>query len=149
MVTAEQIDGIHKLTLAGGIPVCSRSVVMASGAQYRNLSVENYSQFENRGIYYAATAMESLLCRDNEVIVVGGGNSAGQAAMFLSGIAQACASHHSWQIPCEQMSQYLISRIENSSRITLYPNSEIEKLEGESSLERVTWVKSHDRVSGR
>ncbi|MGA8940306.1 MAG: cyclic nucleotide-binding domain-containing protein, partial [Acidobacteriaceae bacterium] len=57
VVTAEQMDGIHKLTLAGGIPVCARSVVVASGAQYRKLSVENYSQFENRGIYYAATAM--------------------------------------------------------------------------------------------
>jgi thioredoxin reductase (NADPH) len=88
VITAEQIDGIHKLTLAGGAPVCSRSVVVASGAQYRRLSVANYSQFENRGIYYAATAMESLLCRDDDVIVVGGGNSAGQAAMFLSGIAK-------------------------------------------------------------
>jgi thioredoxin reductase (NADPH) len=87
VVTADQIDGIHKLTLAGGSSVCSRSVVVASGAQYRTLSVADYGRFENRGIYYAATAMESLLCRDQEVIVVGGGNSAGQAAMFLSGIA--------------------------------------------------------------
>ena len=88
VITAEQIEGVHKLTLAGGAPACSRSAVVASGAQYRRLSVENYGQFENRGIFYAATAMESLLCRDDEVIVVGGGNSAGQAAMFLSGIAK-------------------------------------------------------------
>ena len=87
-VTAEQVDGIHRLTLAGGIPVCARAVVVASGAMYRKLSVANYAQYENRGIYYAATAMESLLCRDSEVIVVGGGNSAGQAAVFLSGIAK-------------------------------------------------------------
>jgi thioredoxin reductase (NADPH) len=140
VITAEQIDGIHKLTLAGGIPVCARSVVVASGAQYRKLSVENYSQFENCGIYYAATAMESLLCRDNEVIVVGGGNSAGQAAVFLSGIAKHV--HHIVRGPslASSMSQYLISRIESSSRITLYPNSEIEKLEGESSLKSITWV---------
>jgi thioredoxin reductase (NADPH) len=145
VVTAEQIDGIHKLTLAGGIPVCARAVVVASGAQYRKLSVENYSQFENRGIYYAATAMESLLCRDNEVIVVGGGNSAGQAAVFLSGIAKHV--HHIVRGPslASSMSQYLISRIESSAHITLYPNSEIETLEGESSLKSVTWV---DRKTG-
>src|ERR1700735_50885 len=78
VVTAEQVAGIHKLTLAGGIPGRSRAVVVASGAQYRKLSVENYAEYENRGIYYAATSMEGVLCRDKEVIVVGGGNSAGQ-----------------------------------------------------------------------
>jgi len=139
-VTAEQIDGIHKLTLAGGIPVCSRSVVIASGAQYRKLSVENYSQFENRGIYYAATAMESLLCREHEVIVVGGGNSAGQAAVFLSGIAKHVHHIVRGKSLANTMSQYLISRIKSSSHITLYTNSEIVKLEGDSSLECVTWI---------
>jgi thioredoxin reductase (NADPH) len=139
-VTAEQVDGIHKLTLAGGIPVCSRSVVVASGAQYRKLSVENYAQYENRGIYYAATAMESVLCRENEVIVVGGGNSAGQAAVFLSGIAKHVHHIVRGKSLASTMSQYLISRIESSSHITLYTQSEIVKLEGESSLEDVTWV---------
>jgi thioredoxin reductase (NADPH) len=139
-ITAEQVEGIHRLTLAGGIPVCARAVVVASGAQYRKLAVENYSQYENRGIYYAATAMESLLCRENEVIVVGGGNSAGQAAVFLSGIARHV--HHIVRGPslASSMSQYLISRIEGSSHITLYPNSEIETLEGASALEQVAWV---------
>jgi len=139
-ITAEQIDGIHKLTLAGGIPVCSRSVVVASGAQYRKLSVENYAQYENRGIYYAATAMESVLCREHEVIVVGGGNSAGQAAVFLSGIAKHVHHIVRGKSLASTMSQYLISRIESSSHITLYTDSEIVKLEGESSLECVTWV---------
>ncbi len=144
-ITAEQVEGIHRLTLAGGISVCARAVVVASGAQYRKLSVQNYSQYENRGIYYAATAMESLLCRENEVIVVGGGNSAGQAAVFLSGIARHV--HHIVRGPslASSMSQYLISRIESSSHITLYPHSEIETLEGESKLECVTWV---NRVTG-
>ncbi|HUD57800.1 MAG TPA: FAD-dependent oxidoreductase [Terracidiphilus sp.] len=145
VITAEQIDGIHRLTLAGGAPVCSRSVVVASGAQYRRLSAANYSQFENHGIYYAATAMESLLCRDDEVIVVGGGNSAGQAAMFLSGIAKHVHHIIRGESLASSMSQYLVSRIESSSHITLYPNSEIEKLEGESSLERVTWA---NRMTG-
>ena len=140
IITAEQIDGIHKLTLAGGIPVCSRSVVIASGAQYRKLSVENYSQYENRGIYYAATAMESVLCREHEVIVVGGGNSAGQAAVFLSGIAKHVHHIVRGKSLASTMSQYLISRIESSAHITLYTDSEIVKLEGESSLECVTWM---------
>jgi thioredoxin reductase (NADPH) len=140
IVTAEQIDGIHKLTLAGGIPVCSRAVVVATGAMYRKLSVENYSQFEGRGIYYAATAMESLLCRENEVIVVGGGNSAGQAAVFLSGIAKHVHHIVRGKSLAATMSQYLISRIESSARITLYTASEIVKLEGETKLECVTWV---------
>jgi thioredoxin reductase (NADPH) len=139
VVTAEQVDGIHKLKLAGGIPVCSRSVVVATGAQYRKLSVENYSQYESRGIYYAATAMESLLCRDNEVIVVGGGNSAGQAAVFLSGIAKHVHHLVRGKSLAATMSQYLISRIESSSHITLHTDSEIERLEGATSLERVTW----------
>jgi thioredoxin reductase (NADPH) len=144
-VTAEQVEGIHKLTLAGGVSLCARAVVVASGAMYRKLSVENYAQYENRGIYYAATAMESLLCRENEVIVVGGGNSAGQAAVFLSGIAKHV--HHIVRGPslASSMSQYLISRIESSSHITLYPNSEIETLEGATKLERVAWV---NRVTG-
>ena len=145
VVTAEQIDCIHKLTLAGGIPVRSRSVVVASGAQYRKLSVKDYNRFENHGIYYAATAMESLLCRENEVIVVGGGNSAGQAAVFLSGIAKHVHHIVRGKSLAATMSQYLISRIESSSRITLYTDSEIVKLEGKASLESVTWV---NRKSG-
>jgi thioredoxin reductase (NADPH) len=147
VVTAEQVDGVHKLTLAGGIPVCSRAVVIASGAQYRKLSVENYAHYENRGIYYAATAMESLLCRENEVIVVGGGNSAGQAAVFLSGIAKHV--HHIVRGPslAATMSQYLISRIESSARITLYTESEIVQLQGENHLECVTWINRRTGVS--
>jgi thioredoxin reductase (NADPH) len=139
-ITAEQIDGIHKLTLAGGIPVCSRSVVVASGAQYRKLSVENYSKYENCGIYYAATAMESVFCREKEVIIVGGGNSAGQAAIFLSGIAKHVHHLVRGKSLASTMSQYLISRIESSAHITLYTQSEIVKLEGGSSLEYVTWI---------
>jgi thioredoxin reductase (NADPH) len=145
VITAEQIDGIHKLTLAGGISVCSRSVVIASGAQYRKLSVKDYNRFENDGIYYAATAMESLLCREKEVIVVGGGNSAGQAAAFLSGIAKHVHHIVRGESLAKTMSQYLISRIESSSRVTLYTDSEIVKLEGGSSLESVAWT---NRKSG-
>jgi thioredoxin reductase (NADPH) len=139
-VTAQQIDGIHKLTLAGGKTVCSRSVVIATGAQYRRLSVQNHADFENRGLYYAATAMESLLCREREIIVVGGGNSAGQAAVYLSGAAKHV--HHIIRGPSlrNSMSHYLISRIERSPHITLHTDTEIEDLEGASTLEFVTWT---------
>jgi thioredoxin reductase (NADPH) len=140
IVTAEQMDGIHRLTLAGGTTASSRSVVIASGAQYRRLTVGNHGAFENRGVYYAATAMESAFCRQREIIVVGGGNSAGQAAVFLAGVAKHV--HHIVRGPSLEntMSQYLISRIERSPQITLYTDSEIENLEGESALELVTWV---------
>jgi thioredoxin reductase (NADPH) len=140
IVSAQQVDGIHKLTLAGESAVCSRSVVVASGAQYRRLSVKNHSDFENRGVYYAATAMESLLCREREIIVIGGGNSAGQAAVFLSGVAKHV--YHIIRGPSLEstMSQYLISRIDKSPHITLYTDSEIETLEGNLNLESVTWT---------
>ena len=140
IVTAQQIDAVHTLTLAGGIAVRSRSVVIATGAQYRKLAVENHNKFENRGVYYAATAMESLLCRQRDVIVVGGGNSAGQAAIFLSSVARQV--HHIIRGSSLEstMSQYLISRIERSPRITLYTDSEIESIDGESNLEVVTWT---------
>jgi thioredoxin reductase (NADPH) len=139
-VTVEQVDGIHKLLLAGGIPVCARAVVVATGAQYRKLTVKNYENYENRGLFYAATAMESILCRDKDVIVVGGGNSAGQAAMYLSGIARHV--YHVVRGPslAATMSQYLVSRIEKSSRISLCTNCEIVALEGQPTLQSVTWV---------
>jgi thioredoxin reductase (NADPH) len=140
IVATQQIDGIHRLSLAGGKALCARCVVVASGAQYRKLSAENHSDFENRGLYYAATAMESILCREREIIVVGGGNSAGQAAIYLSSVASHV--HHLVRGPSLQstMSQYLISRIERSPRITVYTDSEIVKLEGDAVLESVSWT---------
>jgi thioredoxin reductase (NADPH) len=149
VIAIEQVNGIHKLTLQGGSDVCARAVVVATGARYRKLAIENYLKYENRGLYYAATAMESVLCRDREVIVVGGGNSAGQASLFLSGFAKHV--HHVVRGAsfAETMSQYLISRIEKSSHITVYPESEIITLEGDPSLKRVTWAhsKTGERIS--
>ena len=140
VIAIEQVEGIHKLKLQCDISLCARAVVVASGAQYRKLDVDNYLNYENRGLYYAATAMESALCRDREVIVVGGGNSAGQASLFLSSIARHV--HHIVRRSSftETMSQYLIFRIENSSRITVHANSEIVSFDGDPTLERVTWI---------
>ena len=145
VVSTAQVDGLHRLILAGGLAICARSVVIASGARYRQLNVKNQGDFENRGLYYAATAMESLLCRDREIIVVGGGNSAGQASVFLSGVAKHV--HHIIRGASleSSMSQYLISRIERSPQITLYTDTEIDGLEGKAALEFVTWT---NRKSG-
>ena len=139
VVSTALVDGLHRLILAGGLAVCARSVVIASGAGYRRLNVKNHEDFENKGIYYAATAMESLLCRDREIIVVGGGNSAGQASVYLSGVAKHV--HHIVRAPSLKvsMSQYLISRVEHSPHITLHTNTEIDEFEGKVSLEFVTW----------
>jgi len=140
VVSAAQVDGLHQLILAGGLTVCARSIVIASGARYRRLNVKNHEDFENKGFYYAATAMESSLCRDREIIVVGGGNSAGQASVFLSGVAKHV--HHIIRGASleSSMSQYLIARIESSPHITLYTETEIDELEGERALESVRWT---------
>ncbi|HTZ84590.1 MAG TPA: FAD-dependent oxidoreductase [Candidatus Acidoferrales bacterium] len=140
VVSATQEDHMHRLTLSGGVGVCARSVVIASGARYRRLDIKNHADFENRGLYYAATAMESLQCRDREVIVVGGGNSAGQASVFLSEVAKHVHHIIRGAFLESTMSQYLISRIERSPQITLYTDTEIVELEGESALEFVTWT---------
>lgn len=149
IVMAQQIDRMHKLTLAGGKTVCARSVVIATGAQYRRLSAPNHADFENRGLYYAATAMESLVCREREIIVVGGGNSAGQAALYLSGAAKHVHHIIRGASLATTMSQYLIARIERSPHITLYTDTEIEKLEGASLLEFVTWRNRKTRQTTR
>jgi thioredoxin reductase (NADPH) len=145
VVSTAQVGGKHRLLLSSGLAVSARSVVIASGARYRRLDVSNYEAFDNRGLFYAATAMEAMLCRDSEIVVVGGGNSAGQASIFLSSVARHV--HHIVRGPSlvTSMSQYLISRIERSPRITLHTHSEIVGLEGRGHLEFVTWM---NRESG-
>ncbi len=145
IVTTERVGVVHRLALADQKLVCARAVVIASGAQYRRLSVRNQGDFENRGLYYAATAMESVFCEDQEIIVVGGGNSAGQAALYLSSVARHVHHIVRGQSLMSTMSEYLISRIEQSPRITLYIDSEIEELEGTGALASVTWA---NRTSG-
>ncbi len=133
----------YQLALDDGQEVRARAVVIASGARYRRLDVPDYERFEGRGIYYAATAMEGKLCQDKHVIVVGGGNSAGQASMFLS--RTAAHVHHLVRGPglAATMSDYLVQRITQSSRITLHTDTSIVALEGHGLLEHVSWF---DRV---
>jgi thioredoxin reductase (NADPH) len=143
-VTLERYSDVHKITLEGGISLCSRAVVIATGAQYRKLPLENFENFENQGIYYAATGMETAYCRDKEVVVVGGGNSAGQAALFLSQTATHVYLMIRGKSLAATMSQYLLTRIEQSRRITILTETEIVLLEGGSHLEQVTWVNRRD-----
>jgi thioredoxin reductase (NADPH) len=129
----------YSIQLDDGAIVQARSIIVAAGAQYRKLDLPNVAQFEGVGIYYGATQVEAQLCADDEVAVVGGGNSAGQAAMFLS--AHAKHVHLLVRGPglSQTMSRYLISRIEACSGITLRARTEVEALEGDSQLERVRW----------
>ena len=139
VVSIDQVDSVHKLKLSDGTTVCSRAVIIATGAQYRKLSVENYERFEYQGIHYAATAMEANLCKNQDVAVIGGGNSAGQAAVFLSGIANHVHLIIRRDSLADTMSRYLISRIEGSQHITLHSLTEVEHLDGDSVLRSVTW----------
>ena len=122
----------------GGL-VEGRSIILAAGAQYRKLDLPNLAQFEGVGIYYGATQVEAQFCGKQEIVVVGGGNSAGQAAIFLSTVAKHVYLLVRRSGLAETMSRYLIARIEACPEITVKPRTEIEALEGEGHLERVRW----------
>ncbi|MEW6452695.1 MAG: FAD-dependent oxidoreductase [Pseudomonadota bacterium] len=129
----------YRVLLDGDRSVQARAIVVATGARYRKLDVENYRKFEGQGIHYAATAMEANLCAGEEVIVVGGGNSAGQAAVFLSRTVKHVHILVRANGLAATMSDYLIQRIDSSPRITLHSRTEIVGLEGGNILQSVTW----------
>jgi thioredoxin reductase (NADPH) len=129
----------YVLQLDDGGSVQSRSLIVATGAQYRRLDLPNLAQFEGAGVYYGATAVEAQVCTDQEVAVVGGGNSAGQAALFLSEVAKHVYLLVRRPGLAETMSRYLISRIEACPNITVKTFTEIEGLEGNGHLERTQW----------
>jgi thioredoxin reductase (NADPH) len=131
----------YAIDIDGSQPVPARTVIIATGAEYRKPSLENIARFESAGVYYAATFMEAQLCRNEEVIVVGGGNSAGQAAVFLAQTAKHVHVLVRAKGLAESMSRYLIRRIEQNPAITLRTSTEIEALEGTNHLERVRWRK--------
>jgi thioredoxin reductase (NADPH) len=137
----------YELELADGRVVRASTVIIASGAQYRELAVENLSRFLGVGIYYAATHLEAKLCENEEIVVVGGGNSAGQAAVFLAG---GCRHVHVLIRSsglADTMSRYLIRRIEESPNITLHTRTQLTALEGSDRLERIGWRNAaSDRV---
>jgi len=132
-------DRKYAVEMASGERVQARAVIVATGAEYRKLSLPHLSKFEGAGIYYAATQMEAHVCADHEVAIVGGGNSAGQAAVFL---ARTCPRVHVLvrsQGLALTMSRYLIRRIEDNPSIVVHPFTEIVELDGQNALECVTW----------
>jgi thioredoxin reductase (NADPH) len=129
----------YKIEFDDGRSVMGRTVVIATGAQYRKLPLKNLDDFEGMGIYFGATFIEAQLCTNEEVIVVGGGNSAGQAAVFLSELSKHVHILVRSNGLAETMSRYLIRRIEDSPKITLHVCTEIAALEGGNHLERVQW----------
>jgi thioredoxin reductase (NADPH) len=142
-----RVVGVFKLALDGGDLLRAKSVVVASGARYRRPEIENLAAFEGRGVWYWASPIEARLCAEQEIVLVGGGNSAGQAAVFLSGYARKVHMVIRGGGLGASMSRYLIERIEATSNIELVFNTEVVALEGakDASLERVRW---RSRLSG-
>jgi len=129
----------YVIELENGARISTRTVMIATGVQYRKLPLENLSRFEGAGVYYGATFVEAQLCGGEEVVVVGGGNSAGQAAVFLAQNAKRVHMLVRSSGLTASMSRYLIRRIENTPTIILRPRAEIVTLEGGAHLESVHW----------
>jgi thioredoxin reductase (NADPH) len=127
----------YAVAINDGPAVPARVVIIATGAKYRKLPVENLSQYEGAGVYYGATAMEAQLCGGEEVMVIGGGNSAGQAAVFLAKTVKRVQMLVRSDGLATSMSRYLIRRIEENPKIELRPHTEIVGLEGTGRVERV------------
>lgn len=129
----------YVLDLAEGTSLRAKVVLIASGAQYRTLDIDVPARFLGAGVYYAATNMEGRLCEQEEVIIVGGGNSAGQAAVFLSNTCRHVHLVVRANDLADSMSNYLIRRIEECPNITLHTRTRITALEGTEHLQRVRW----------
>ncbi|HKC82734.1 MAG TPA: FAD-dependent oxidoreductase [bacterium] len=129
--------GLFTVLLSDGSEVPAKSVLVATGARYRRLPVNRWTEFEGAGIYYAATEIEARACEGRPVVVVGGGNSAGQAALFLAGHGAAVIIVVRGESLAHSMSQYLIARIESDPRVALRPRTEVKALDGTGRLERL------------
>src|SRR3989475_900366 len=141
----------YAIEMDDNMRVPARTIIIATGAEYRVPTIENLSEFKGVGVYYGATFMEAQLCRGEEVVVMGGGNSAGQAAVFLAQTAKRVHMLVRGSGLAESMSRYLIRRIEQNPAIVLRTNTEIVALEGSNHLERVRWrndqtgsIETHD-----
>ena len=140
--TVESVDCSrhpYRLSLDDGSVAMARSIVIATGARYRKLEHVDYERFEGQGIHYAATAMEATLCAGEEVVVVGGGNSAGQAAVFLARTVSHVHILVRGSGLAATMSDYLVQRIAQSPRITLHTHCQVDHLDGDAYLREVGW----------
>ncbi|PZN30616.1 MAG: pyridine nucleotide-disulfide oxidoreductase [Proteobacteria bacterium] len=129
----------YGIELADGSVLRAHAVLIATGARYRTLEVDDLARYAGAGIYYAATYLEARLCQDEQVVVVGGGNSAGQAAVFLAGLCQHVHMLVRSAGLAETMSNYLVRRIEESPNVTLHARTELIAVDGEEQLERIAW----------
>uniref|UniRef100_UPI00286ABA03 NAD(P)/FAD-dependent oxidoreductase n=1 Tax=Tabrizicola sp. TaxID=2005166 RepID=UPI00286ABA03 len=134
------------LTLDNGARVLARSVIVATGVQYRRMPLDRLEEFEGAGIYYAATEIEARYCRNTEVVVIGGGNSAGQAAMFLSRSTKHVHVLVRGASLADSMSAYLVDRLMQTPNITIHYQTQLTALSGASSLQSVT---IHSGVDGQ
>jgi thioredoxin reductase (NADPH) len=141
----------YTVDIDGGPRIQSRAVIIATGAEYRRPPLENLATFEGAGVYYGATPMEAQLCLGEEVVVVGGGNSAGQAAVFLASSARCVHMLVRGPGLADTMSRYLIRRIEENPAIVLRTSTQVVALEGDGKLARIRWrddktgdVETHD-----
>ena len=130
----------YRLFLTDGQVLRTRTIVIATGVKYRKLELPALARYEGAGVYYSATFLEGQICRGEEVVVVGGGNSAGQAAVYLAGVAAHVQMLVRGPGLAESMSRYLIQRIESTSNVTLRTRCQIDSLEGDNGLERVGWL---------
>jgi thioredoxin reductase (NADPH) len=132
------LDGGERIvTLTDGTRLRTRCVLVASGVEYRKLDVPGFDDFEGAGIYYAATEMEAKLCRGEEVVVVGAGNSAGQAIMFLARFASRVHVVVRGQDLGSSMSRYLVDRVERLDNVSIHRNAVVSRLEGNDHLSAV------------
>ncbi|MBB5064394.1 cyclic nucleotide-binding domain-containing thioredoxin-disulfide reductase [Granulicella mallensis] len=147
VVSMSKQDGMCRLEIEDAPAVSARTVVIATGARYRKLNVANYHRFEYQGIHYAATAMEASLCRGEEIVVVGAGNSAGQAALFLAQTAKHVHLIVRGRSLQATMSDYLVQRILATSQITVRLQAEIVGMDGADRLSTVTVRDNASRTS--
>ncbi len=142
---ARRVERLHceetpmRLSLSGGVSVRARAIIIATGAEYGRLGLPSEARFEGAGLYHAATAIEAKCCGPGVVVVVGGGNSAGQAVTFL---ARTCSHVHvlvRGQSLAASMSRYLVRRIEETPNVTLHTGCQIVSLDGQGGLEEVAW----------
>jgi thioredoxin reductase (NADPH) len=129
----------YAIEIENGVRIPARTIIIATGATYRTLDLPNIARFEGSGVYYGATFMEAQLCAGEEVIIVGGGNSAGQAAVFLAQTAKRVHMLVRSQGLADTMSRYLIRRIEENPAISLRTHTQLTELAGDMHLEKVCW----------
>jgi thioredoxin reductase (NADPH) len=139
----------YNLTLSNGSVVRARALIIASGVQYRRLAIPSIARFEGVGVYYGATAIEARLCQGEEVVVVGGANSAGQAAVFLAAETKFVHMLIRGAGLADTMSRYLVRRIEDNPKIKLWTHSEIVGLEGDDHLRVVGWRRGDGGIETR